>query len=258
MKTFHSIRFAALFGVVAVFALNGSAQAPASAQSIFDSMVQALGGKAYLDVKEIQVTGRYFTFRRNNEVGGSELYADFIKFPDMERTEFGREKEKRIEIHRGREGWKVTPPVKGKIPDIQPMSASETRQFLDAFKTSFDYVPRFVVNTPKTTLVNAGTELVEYKRTDVLEVRDAEKNLIRIYVDRATHLPVKTQNRDADESTVREETYANWHKFDGVMTPLTVVRYKDGVKYQEIHAEKVVYNPGFPDSLFAEPPRTAK
>src|SRR6185503_9576154 len=113
-----------------------------------------------------------------------------------------------------------------------------------------DYVPRFVVGTPKTTLVNAGTELVEYKRTDILEVRDAQKNLIRIYVDRATHLPVKTQNRDADESIVREEAYANWHRFDGVMTPLMVINYKDGVKVREIHAEKVAYNPGFPDSLF--------
>jgi hypothetical protein len=89
----------------------------------------------------------------------------------------------------------------------------------------------------------------------VLEVRDAQKNLMRIYVDRQTHLPVKVQMRDADESVVKEEAYANWHKFAGVMTPLTVVRYKDGVKSQEIHADKVGYNTGLPDSLFAPPPR---
>ena len=52
---------------------------------------------------------------------------------------------------------------------------------------------------------------------------------------------------------MHEEVYANWHKFDGVMTPLMVVRYKDGVKTMEIRAEKVAYNPGFPDSLFAPP-----
>jgi outer membrane lipoprotein-sorting protein len=254
MKAFQFICLAAF---LTVFALNGNAQAPASAQQIFDSMIQALGGKAYLDVKEIQVSGRYFTFRRN-EVSGSEPYADFIKFPDMERTEFGKEKEKRIEINRGKEGWDVTPPAKGKIPDVQPRSKAKMQEFLDGFKTSFDYVPRFVVNTPKTTLVNAGTELVEYKRTDVLEIRDPQKNLMRIYVDRATHLPVKVQTRDADESTVREEAYANWHKFGGVMTALTTVRYKDGVKVMEIHADKVVYNPGFPDSLFAPPATTSK
>jgi outer membrane lipoprotein-sorting protein len=257
MKTFHSIRTLAVFLVaVAALGMTAGAQTP-SAEKVFDSMIEALGGKAYLEVKEIQVTGRYFTFRRD-AVNGSELYADFIKFPDMERTEYGKEKEKRIDINKGQEGWKVTPPLKGKIPEVQPQTKSQTLEFLEAFRTSFDYVPRFVVRTPRTSLVNAGTELVEYKRTDVLEIRDAQKNLMRIYVDRQTHLPVKVQMRNADESTVKEESYANWHKFDGVMTPLMVVRYKDGVKTQEIRAEKVSYNPGFPDSLFAPPPTTAK
>lgn len=258
MRVFHSIRIAAaLIVAFAAFALAGHAQAPSSAQQIFDSMVEALGGRTYLDVKEIQVTGRFFTFRRD-AVSGSELYADFIKFPDMERTEIGKEKEKRVQINRGKEGWSVTPPLKGKIPDVQPQTKSQTQEFLDSFKTSFDYVPRFVVNSPKTSLVNAGTELVEYKRTDVLEIRDTQKNLMRIYVDRQTHLPVKVQIRNADESTVKEEVYANWHKFDGVMTALMVVRYKDGVKSQEIRAEKVAYNPGFSDTLFAPPATTSK
>ena len=253
MKAFHSIRLAAaLLVAVAAFA-----QSPPSAQQLFDSMIEALGGKAYLEVKEIQVSGRYFTFRRD-EVNGSEPYADFIKFPDMERTEFGKERDKRIQINHGKEGWNVTPPAKGKIPDVQPQSNALAQEFLDNFRTSFDYVPRFVVNTPKTSLVNAGSELVEYKRTDVLEVRDTRKNLMRIYVDRQTHLPVKVQRRDADESTVKEEGYANWHKFDGVMTPLTVISYKDGVKMMEIHADKVAYNTGLPDTLFAPPPKPSK
>lgn len=257
MKTFHSIRLAAVLVVVfAAFALTGNAQAP-SAEKIFDSMIEALGGKAYLDVKEIQVTGRYFTFKRD-AVSGSEVYEDFIKFPDMERTEFGKLKDKKIQINKGKEGWNVTSPVKGKIPDVQPQSKVQIQEVLDNIKTSFDYVPRFVVNTPKTSLVNAGTELVEFKRTDILEIRDPQKNLMRIYVDRETHLPVKVQRRNADESTVKEELYANWHKFDGVLTPLMVVSYKDGVKIQEIRADKVAYNPGFSDSLFAPPAAPSK
>jgi hypothetical protein len=257
MKPFHSIRLATgLLVAIAAFTLIGNAQI-ASAEKIFDSMIDAMGGKAYLDVKEIQVTGRYFTFKRDAVVG-SELYEDFIKFPDMERTEFGKERDKKIQINKGKEGWSVTPPVKGKIPEVQPQSKAQINEVLDNLKTSFDYVPRFVVNTPKTSLVNAGTELVEFKRTDILEIRDPQKNLMRIYVDRATHLPVKVQRRNADESTVKEEIYANWHKFDGVMTPLMVVSYKDGVKIQEIRADKVAYNPGFSDTLFAPPATTSK
>src|SRR5436190_20689236 len=122
MKTVHSIRLAAVLVVAfAAFALTGKAQAPASADKIFNFMIEALGGKAYLDVKEIQVTGRYFTFKRD-AVSGSEVYEDFIKFPDMERTEFGKLKDKKIQINKGKEGWNVTSPVKGKIPDVQPQS----------------------------------------------------------------------------------------------------------------------------------------
>src|SRR4051812_32237351 len=94
-----------LFGLALLTsAYRIDAQTASSAQKVFDSMIEALGGKVYLDVKEIQVTGRYFTFRRD-EINGSEPFLDYIKFPDLERTEFGKEKEKRVEIHRGTEGW---------------------------------------------------------------------------------------------------------------------------------------------------------
>jgi hypothetical protein len=52
---------------------------------------------------------------------------------------------------------------------------------------------------------------------------------------------------------VREEVYANWHAFDGVMTPLMVVRYNNGIKTMEIRASAAEYNSGLADSLFAPP-----
>ena len=53
---------------------------------------------------------------------------------------------------------------------------------------------------------------------------------MRIYIDRNSHLPVKSQARLSNESILHEEVYANWHEFDGVMTPLMLIRYKDGAK----------------------------
>jgi hypothetical protein len=252
MKTFRILQIVV---VLLVFGPAVHAQSLPPAQKVFDSMIEALGGKTYLDVKEIHVTGRYFTFRRD-EVSGSEPFVDYIKFPDMERTEFGKVKEQTVEIHHGKDAWVVKPPLKGKIPDVQPQAPAEGRTWLDEFKTMFDYVPRFVVGTPKTTLVNSGSELVDNRRVDVLEVRDAQKNLMRIYVDRETHLPIKVLRRDANESTVKEEHFANWHKFGGVMTPLMIVSYKDGIKKQDVRVDKVVYNSGLADSLFAPPPTT--
>jgi len=189
----------------------------------------------------------------------SDLYANYWKIPDMDRIEFGKDKTKpvRVDINHGFEGWRLTQPAKGKDLDVAKQSEAEIDEFLKGFRTSFNYVMRFVVNAPKATLVNAGSTTVDTKRADILEIRDAQKNLMRVYIDRETRYPLKVQTRLTDEQFTDEWLYANWHEFDGVMTPLLVVRYRDGVKLQETRVETVAYNPGFPDSLFA-PPSKAK
>lgn len=257
MKSFHALRLVTLVVSLAALGLTARAQTP-TARTVFDSMIEALGGKAYLGVKEIQATGRFFNFRRD-EVSASDLYSEYMSLPDKRRLEFGKEKEKTIQINRAGEGWHVKPAAKRNAPpDVTPQAARETQAFQDEMELAFEYVSRFVINAPKTSLVSGGSELVEYKRCDVLEIRDAEKNLLRVYVDRQTRLPLKLQMRRANESSILEKTWANWHKFEGVMTPLLEVQYRDGVKVMEIRIEKVAYNPGFSESLFAPPAAASK
>ena len=209
-------------------------------------MIDALGGQTFIDVDDIHTTGRFFAFTRG-ELSAADLFSDFIKFPDMERTEFGGPKFKSITINRGKTGSKV----EGK-KDPAEQTPGEGVEFLKGFKTSFDYVLRFVVQDRQTTIQNLPTEVVNFKRTDVVEMRDAAKNLIRFYIDRETHLPVKMQVRRNDDPKLREEQYANWHKFQGVQTPLFVTRYTDGLKTMEIRAETVTYNSGLADNLFTQ------
>ena len=210
-------------------------------------MIDALGGAAFLEVRDIHNTGRFFGFTRG-ELSSSDIFSDYIKFPDMERTEFGTLSRRSVTINRGKEGWKIP----GK-KEPQPQSAVETEEFLKGFKTSFDYVLRFILKERQTTIQNLPGELIDFKRVDVVELRDPEKNRIRFYVDRDTHLPVKMQVRRTDESKIHEEQYANWHKFEGVMTPLYVSRLTDNVKTMEIHLETSAYNSGLSDNLFAPP-----
>jgi len=211
-------------------------------------MINALGGAAFLDVKDIHTTGRFFAFTRG-DLSSSDIFSDYIKFPDMERTEFGTVNKKSVQINRGKEGWKVV----GKR-DPEPMAIAEGEDFLKGFKTSLDYVLRFIVKERQTTIQNIGGEIIDFKRVDVVEVRDPEKNRITFYIDRDTHLPVKMQVRRTDESKIHEEQYSNWHKFQGVMTPMYVSRLTDGVKNMEIHLDTAAYNSGLSDNLFAPPP----
>jgi hypothetical protein len=214
---------------------------------VVDAMILALGGPTFLDVKEIHTSGRFFSFSKG-ELSGSDLFEDYIKLPDMERTELGREKNKSITINKGKEGWKIEPK---KDPEPQPVV--QVDEFVENFKTSFDYVMRYVLKHPQTTIQTLPTEIIDFKRADVVEIRDSAKNRIRFYIDRTTHLPIKMQVRRVNESKVSEELYGNWHKFQGVMTPLLVSRSTNGLKTMEIRAEIAAYNPGLPDSLFAAP-----
>ena len=223
-----------------------SLRAQSRGRQPLDQMIEALGGQAFLDVKDVHTTGRFFGFSRG-ELSSGDIFSDFIKFPDMERTEFGGPKYKTIQINRGKQGMKV----EGKKDPVE-QSPGEVEEFTKAFKTGFDYVVRFVVNDRQTTIQNLGTEMVDFKRTDVIELRDPAKNRIRFYIERENHLPVKLQVRRSDDSKLREEQYANWHKFQGVSTPLFVSHYTDGVKTMEIHAENVVYNSGLSDTLFTQ------
>src|SRR4051812_1300686 len=74
-------------------------------QSI-DQMIDALGGPAFLNVMDIHTTGRFFGFTRG-DLSSSDIFSDYIKFPDMERTEFGTLNKKSITINSGKEGWKI-------------------------------------------------------------------------------------------------------------------------------------------------------
>jgi hypothetical protein len=213
------------------------------AQSI-DQMIDALGGENYLNVKDVHTTGRFFSFTRG-DLSGSDIFSDYIKFPDMERTEFGTVNKRSITINRGKEGWKIV----GKR-DPEPQGAAEAEEFLKGLKTSIDYLLRFVVKEKQTTIQSVGAEIIDFKRVDVVEVRDPEKNRITFYIDRDNHLPVKIQVRRTDESKVREEQYNNWHKFQGVMTPVYVSRLTDGLKTMEIHVDTAAYNSGISDNLF--------
>lgn len=211
-------------------------------------MITALGGDSFLNIREIHTSGRFYSFQRG-ELSGGDVFVDYIKLPDMERTEFGA-KNKSIQINKAEEGWTI----EGKDGKAgEPQSAQQAKDFASDFKTSFDYVMRYVVSHPATTVQDLDGEIIDFKRADVVELRDGSKNLIRIYIDRDSNLPAKIQVRRANQSGLREEHFANWHRIDGIMTPLFVGRYKDGVKTMEIRLETAAYNSGLPDSLFALP-----
>src|SRR5438105_12046932 len=115
--------------VVTTTLVSATPQSQTRPAQVIDQMLAALGGSAYLDAKDIHTSGRFFAFTRG-QLSGSDIFNDYIKFPDMERTEFGIATKRTVSINRGKEGWKVV----GK-KDPEPQGVGEAEEFLKSFKT---------------------------------------------------------------------------------------------------------------------------
>jgi hypothetical protein len=239
------------FLIVFAFGLvpAASAQSDKASQSV-SAMISALGGKPFLEVREIQATGKAFSFK-GGRASGSDVFIDYIKFPDKERTEHGSYRIKPTDIHSGDAGWSVYD------KKIETFGAADVREFQAAFKTGFQYLSRFILNRAGLSILHAGSELLDFKRNDVLEFRDSG-TFFRLFVDQQSHLPTKLQVRRDGESFLREEQFANWHEFQGMPTALFITHFKDGEKTMEIRFDNVIYNPGLADSLFAPPAPSSK
>src|SRR3989475_9144685 len=188
----YSCVFAALS--LCLFLMTNPAEGQTEPIQLIDQMIDALGGPAFLDVKDIHTTGRFFAFTRG-QLSGSDIFSDYIKFPDMERVEFGPLTRRTTQINRGKEGWKI---AGKKTPETQ--SAGETEEFLKGGKTSLDYVLRFTLKERLTTVQSLPSEMIDFKRVDVVELREPDKNRIRFYIPHDTHVPTKWLVRRSDES----------------------------------------------------------
>jgi len=245
MKLRHTALIPA-FLIASLLVLLASASAQTDkATTVVNDMITALGGKSFLEVREIQASGKIFGFK-NDRMAGSDVFVDYVKFPDKRRTEYGTYRIKPTEIINGDNAWGID------LPKIEAKTPADVKTLQAGFKTGFQYVARFVLNRPGLALQHVGTELISYRSHDVIEFRDSG-NLLRLFVDQQSHLPSKIQVRRSGETFIREEQFANWHDFQGIRTALFIIRFKDGEREREIRYDNVSYNPGMADSQFSPP-----
>jgi hypothetical protein len=237
-------RFTLLIGVLILLCTPAGAQSDKST-TVVNDMIAALGGKTFLEVREIQSSGKIFGFK-NDLMSGSDVFVDYVKFPDKRRTEYGTYRIKPAEIINADTGWNID------LPKIEAKPAAEAKSLQAGFKTGFQYVARFILNRPGLVMQYVGTEMISFRSNDIIEFRDSG-NLLRLFVDQQSHLPTKLEVRRQGETFMREEQFANWHDFQGIKTALFIIRFKDGEREREIRYENVSYNPGMADSLFAPP-----
>ena len=213
------------------------------AREVLDRAIDTLGGPAYLDVTDMSTEGRHYQFQRG-ELIGAEVFEKYVRYPDKERTEFGEDGET-VRINNGlTEGWNIND------GEVEAQLEDQIEVFWEEFKVSLDHLLRVVVDQPESTLQYVGREMIDFKRVDILEIRDEDRTRVNLYIDQESGLLMKKTVRRLDDPRIHEEVYSNYHEFQNVLTPLLIDRYTDGLKTAQTRFDAVAYNTHIQDRLF--------
>jgi len=209
------------------------------AHDALDAMVQALGGQAWLDIKNRTEHGHVAGFFHGQpDVGTTELM-EFHSWPDKDRIDVTKHRDY-VEFFLGREGWEVT--YRGK----KPVTAEQLDDYLRRRDHSLETVIKVWLKDPKTILVYEGQHLAERHLADQVTLISPDNEAVTILIDAQSHLPLKRsfQWRDPlyhDKNTDYEE-YDDYHMLDGFPTAMRISRGKNDEMVRQFYVDWAKYN----------------
>ncbi|MGC2111931.1 MAG: hypothetical protein WA655_20605 [Candidatus Korobacteraceae bacterium] len=217
------------------------------ALQILNDMIRALGGDAYLNVQDLKSEGRTYGFYHGKPNSMSIEFWRFWQWPDKERIELTKQRDV-VELFIGDSGYEIT--YKG----TATQEPKDMEDYLRRRNHSLEWVIRKWLPTPGTMVLYDGTAMVEQNLADQVTVLSTSNDSVTLSIDPRTHLPVKTSYswRDSVDRQMDDESevYANYKVFQGIQTPLSTVRNRNGEMTNQRFITSVTYNSSLPPTLF--------
>ena len=220
-----------------------AARNAAQARAALNAMVQALGGQAWLNIKNMERDGHVAAFFHGDPDLGTEETFEFHQWPDDDRIEVTKHRDV-DEFIIGRQGWEVT--YRGK----HALDKDIVDDFLRRRDHSIETAVKVWMKDPNTILIYEGQHMVERHLGEQVTLISPQNEAITILMDMQTHLPLARtfQWRDPvyhDKNTDTEE-YDDYHTIDGFPTPFTITRMKNGDTVRQYYVTKVSFNQNLP------------
>lgn len=224
------------------------------ARATLDAMVKALGGQAWLNIKNMEREGHIATFYQGNPNPATTEYFSFHQWPDRDRTEYTKHRDV-VQLLVGHQGWEVT--YRGK----KAWDKDTIEEALRSRDHSIETAVKVWLKDPKTLLLYEGQRMAERRLAEQVTLISPENESVTILMDAETHLPLQRtfEWRDStyhDKNTDTEE-YDDYHTIDGIPTALTITRLKNGEIVRQYFATHVIYNQNLP-SDFWDPDAVAR
>jgi hypothetical protein len=222
-------------------------QSTAKAKQIIQQATNALGGSAYLDMRDFTCTGSAGQFGHSGELNGFEKFENYVEPPTMQRTE-NLPKRNIVEVYNGDMGWTLD---RGGVSEAP---ITDLARFQENVKRDTFNILRNRIHEDGVILRYGGPDIVNLHEVEWVELLDSDDRTIRFAMERTTHLPlektVKTRDPKTGNVTEEIELYSNYHAVDGIQTPFQIERDRNGIKILQVFFDSCHYNTGLPSSLF--------
>ena len=243
---------------------NVSADADVHGRQVLDQMVTALGGDAWRGRRNWKATGNFGLFYKGTPNDAA------MKFEELHQTEpfatrfvvithmgsnigellgipVGKDHSDIVELMTGGTAYEITYKGKHELPrDIVTEQLRQREHSLDAVMGW--------LKQPGTGVFYEGTVSVARRLAERVSVSTATNDTVTLEIDMNTHLPVSREFRYRDpvfkDIDVDREEYDNYQLRDGVMTPFTVTRYRDGDMVAQRFIADIRYNQALDPKLF--------
>jgi hypothetical protein len=217
------------------------------AKTLLEQAIQALGGDAYLNAKDMSQHGRTYGFHRGDPTSAGVLFWRFARFPDKERIELTKQRDVAY-VYNGLRGYEVT--YKG----TASLDAKTLADYLRRRDHSLEIVLRQWIKEPGVALFYEGAAIAAEKPADQISILTAKNDSVTLYLDSSTHLPIKKAYTWRDPSdnlpNTEEEIYDAYRPTQGIMTPYSLTRFYNGEMSNQRFINTVTYNDNLNESMF--------
>jgi hypothetical protein len=242
-------------------------QSSAKAKQLLQQAIDALGGAAFRNNKELDCEGRLAQFGHSGGMMGFVNYRNYWLFPDKNRTEYVVNSTKGgmfavlignlpikgstlVQVFSGDEGWVLTK------EGVNEAEATDVAQFQEAVKHNLRNVLLLRVNQEGVYLRYGGLATVDLHPVEWIEITDRDEGSIRLAVDRSTHLPARIVVSSKDEVTGEMDEdvtiFSNYQPHEGIQMPMQVSRLHNDRRTYQLFYNSCNANPNLPADFFTK------
>jgi hypothetical protein len=220
--------------------------------------IQALGGDAFLKMRNLTQAGRAYVFYRQN-LSGLAVFTRYDNFEPMQadappdwlpvsRRDVYTEKGDYYALYKNGQGWEVT------FRGARPLPQERVEQYRDSMRRSYFHFLRYRLGEPGLYFYYQGTEIINNVPTDAVSIADSDGESITVYLRMSDHLPLQQVYLRRDPKTripyEEKSIYSKYRGVDGVTLPWNIRQERDGDKIFEFFGNSAQINQPLNAALF--------